>query len=45
MLQVKKRRPRRTQAEMELERAGLSLGRTLSADGDENDALMKGKSK
>ena len=44
ILQIKKRRPRRTQAEMELERvAGMALGRTMSADGEENDGMMKGK--
>ncbi len=47
-LQVKKRRPRRTQAEVELERmsvaaGNVTLGRMLSTDAaDETDAIVKG---
>ena len=45
ILQIKKRRPRRTQAEMEQERAGgMTIGRMLSTEGtEEPDGILKGK--
>ena len=47
VLQIKKRRPRRTQAEMEQERAGgMTIGRMLSTEGtEEPDGILKGKRK
>ena len=47
VLQIKKRRPRRTHAEMEQERAsGMPIARMLSTEGtEEPDGLLKGKRK